>query len=407
MIQDHMMSGFKVIDFTQVVAGPRATALMAEMGADVIKVELAPAGDPTRLLPWHNNGRSGYFMQQNRGKKSLCVNPKTPEGAEIIKKLIAESDVMIENFAAGVIGRMGFGWDEVKKINPQIVMCSISAFGQSGPLSDLPGYDYIAASYAGILDMIGDPEGPPSWPMMALGDGMTGVHALAAISIALLNRSKSGEGRYLDISLLDSYFHMHEMNVELYSGSKGAISPKRSGSHHYAVTPCGVFKAVDGYLFTLSLPAQWPSMCEMMGLTELAEDPRFDTLENRAANQKELIPLIEKWMQSHDNDEDIIRQFRERRLAVAPVLSVPEAMAEPHLIERGTIRTIKDDVFGELQIPGMPLHFSGMTANQDLKTAYLGEHNREILTGNLGYSGDKVDALEAAGVLVSIPESAA
>ncbi len=406
-MEDHMYSGFKVIDFSQIIAGPRATAMMAEMGADVIKVELAPGGDPSRLLPFVVNGRSGCFIQQNRGKRSLCVDRKAPESIEILKTLIAESDVMIENYASGVIGRMGFGWEEVKKINPQIIMCSISAFGQSGPLSDLPGYDYIAGSYAGVLDVIGEADGSPLWPLMALGDGMTGVHALAAISTALLNRTKTGKGRYIDVSLLDCYFHMHELNVQVYSGSGGQISPKRNGPHHYALAPCGVFKSKERYIYVIALPAQWPILCELMGMPELAEDPRFDTLVTRAANGPELVTIIEAWMQEQDSDEHIIEQFLEARVAAAPVLSVPEAMAHPHLIERGTIRTISDDVYGDVQIPGMPLRFSDTNHNQDLKTAHLGEHNREILTGDLGYANARVDELESTGVLVSAPEAAA
>lgn len=405
-MEDHMYTGFKVIDFSQVIAGPKTTGMMAEMGADVIKVELAPGGDPSRQLPFHVNGRSGCFMQQNRGKRSLCLDRKAPESIEILKALIAESDVMIENYAAGVIQRMGFGWEEVKKINPQIIMCSISAFGQTGPLADLPGYDYIAASYAGVLDMIGEADGSPLWPFLALGDGMTGVHALAAISTALLNRTKTGKGRYIDVSLLDCYFHMHELNVQVYSGSRGKVSPKRNGPHHYALAPCGVFKSKNGYVYLIALPAQWPKLCELMGMPELAEDPRFNSLEIRGANQKELVAIIESWMQEQNSDEDIIEQFREARLAIAPVLSVAEAMAHPHMIQRGTVRTIQDDVYGDLQIPGMPLRFSGTTNNQNLKTAYLGQHNREILTTDLGYDNARVDELEAAGILVSIPEVA-
>lgn len=167
---EHILSGYKVLDFTHFLAGPTTTRIMAEMGAEVIKVELFPAGDSVRQIAFLKNGRSGYYVQQNRGKKSLCIDVKKPQGLKVIKELLREVDVVTENFSVGAMARMGLGWEEIHKINPRIVMSSITAFGQTGPLSHLSGFDAIGQAYAGVTDMIGDPNGPPSFPMLGIGE---------------------------------------------------------------------------------------------------------------------------------------------------------------------------------------------------------------------------------------------
>src|SRR5580704_8708332 len=181
-----MLEGYRVLDFTQVLAGPTTTRYMAEMGAEVIKVEFAPNGDISRGVPYLRDGRSAYYVQQNRGKKSLCLNLKNPAAAAIIRELIPKVDVVVENFAPGVIGRLGFGYEATSALNPKIIMCSISTFGQDGPLANRPGYDFIGCAYSGVLSMIGERDGAPSLPAVGLGDITTGVHALSAITAALL-----------------------------------------------------------------------------------------------------------------------------------------------------------------------------------------------------------------------------
>ena len=289
----HVLDGYRVLDFSQVLAGPTLTRLMAEMGAEVIKVEIPPTGDFGRLLPHVVDGRSAYFVQQNRGKKSLCVNPKEPEGLALLKDLVKDVDVLVENYSPGTIARMGLGWEVVHDLNPRLVMCSISALGQTGPLSDLAGYDYIAQAYAGITHMIGEPEGSPYFPMVGLGDVSTGVHGLAAVACALLYRERTGRGQHLDIALLDSYFHCHDTTVVSYSASGGEIQPKRSGRHHFSMCPIGLFKGHDRYMFILALDHQWPALCQALGRPELATDPRFENNAARVAHLDEVIALIE------------------------------------------------------------------------------------------------------------------
>src|ERR1700730_5493518 len=188
----HVLDGYKVLDFTHIVAGPTCTLMLAEMGAEVIKVEMAPGGDASRTGPFQVNGRSGYFVQHNRGKRDVCIDLKHRDGLQIAKELVAKVDVMVENFAPGVIGRLGLGYEEVRRINPGLVMCSISAFGQTGPLAHEPGFDYLGASYAGIVSMCGETGGSPYMPMIAFGDVSTGAHAMGAICAALLGRVRTG-----------------------------------------------------------------------------------------------------------------------------------------------------------------------------------------------------------------------
>ena len=401
----HILNGFRVLDMTHVLAGPTATRLMTEMGAEVIKVEFPPLGDVARVMPSIKNGRSAYYVQQNRGKQSLCLNAKSEDGKTILRELIAKSDVFIENFAPGVIGRLGFGWDAVHALNPNLVMCSISAFGQSGQLSALPGFDYIAQAYSGITGMIGDPNGAPALPMAGIGDVMTGVHAACAIGYALLHRERGGGGQYLDISLLDAYTHTHELNIQLYSMTQGQTNPTRSGHHHFAVCPLGIFKGRDNWICVISLQPQWPSVCRAIGRPELIDDPRFASNEKRVAIADEVIAIVQAWMDGMPSDEAILAALEKERVPCAPILKISEVVNHPHMLERGTIRPIQDPKLGEVMMPGMPLHFSKFEHNPPLVAASLGENNAEVLREVLGYSEERVAELVKREVLFANPET--
>ncbi len=399
----HVLDGYKVLDFTQYVAGPTATLMMAEMGAEIIKVELAPNGDPSRRLPTVKDRRSGYFVQHNRGKQSLCLDARTSEGKAILRELIARIDVVVENFAPGVIGRLGFGYEEVSRLNPRAVMCSVSSFGQKGPLSALTGYDWSGAAYGAVAHMIGEPDGAPTVPQVALGDVSTGVHAMGAIACALLARERTGKGQYLDIALLDTYFHYHEAGVQMASLSGGSFAPRRSGRHSYYVAPAGVFRAREGYIILFAIEDhQWGALCELIGRPELARDERFATSAARVKRVAEVIALIEGWFASMPSDEAAMAALRERRIPHAPVLTVEEAMRHPHLRERGTIRRVRDRILGEFELPGFALRFSDY-APLELEAPLLGEHNAAVLGRHLGYSPERVGELERQGILHSAP----
>ena len=399
----HLLSGFKVLDFTHVLAGPTATRLMVEMGAEVIKIEFPPLGDVSRMLPIVKNGRSAYYLQQNRGKKSLCVNLKTPEGKEIVEALIKEVDVVIENFSPGVAARLGIGWERVHALNPRAVMCSISAFGQQGPLSALPGFDYIAQAYAGVTGMIGEAGGAPMLPMLGLGDVNTGVHAACAIGFALLHRERGGEGQYIDVSLLDVYTHCHEINIAGY-GLTGN-SPTRSGNHHYAICPLGLFKSKDHYLCIIALQNQWAPLCKAIGHPELGTDPRYDSNAKRVEHAPEVIAFIQQWVDSMVSDDAVLAALKEAHVPCAPVLTIEEVVNHPHMQERGTVRTVQDPKIGAAILPGMPLRFSGFPHNIPLTAVHLGQSNAEVLSSMLGFSTEKIAALTTQGVLQANPET--
>jgi crotonobetainyl-CoA:carnitine CoA-transferase CaiB-like acyl-CoA transferase len=397
-----MLDGYKVLDLTQYIAGPTATRMMAEMGAEVIKVELPKAGDRTHELPHIKNGRSGYYIQQNRGKKSLCIDVKSPEGLAIVKRLAAKVDCLTENFAPGVISRMGLDYPTVKSLNPRIIMCSVSTFGQTGPLSHLPGYDFIAQAYSGITSMIGEPDGPPYFPMAAIGDVGTGVNAALAIVTALLHRERTGEGQYIDVALLDSYFNCHHTAVQMYSMSGGEIRLTRSGKHLPYGAPCSMYRGHEHYIIIIGgMEHQWRQLCQAMERPELADDPRFGANAERVKRQDELFEIIQGWLTSLPNDDAIMAKLNEYRVPAAPVLSVEEAINHPHMRERGTVRRIRDPLAGEMELPGFPLRFSAWPGDPGLEAPTLGQHNAEILRSYLDYTDERISQLERNGVLYS------
>src|SRR6202046_4734248 len=278
-----MLEGYRVLDFTQFVAGPTCTRLLAEMGAEVIKLELAPSGDRVRadglksLAPeYKGSTHSTYYMQHNHSKLSFAIDLKKPGAREIVMSMIPQVDVVVENFAPRVIDRLGFAYKDVKAVNPKIIMCSISMAGQTGPLADKAGYDLIGQAYAGVTDGIGEPDRAPSVIGMAIGDVATGVAAAMAVCAALLHRERTGEVQYLDASLTDTYFHMHEMNVPKIALAGDRVKPRRAGSQVDGPGPAGVFRYRDNdYVMILITPHQWPQMVRAMGRPELATDPRF------------------------------------------------------------------------------------------------------------------------------------
>jgi crotonobetainyl-CoA:carnitine CoA-transferase CaiB-like acyl-CoA transferase len=396
-----MLADVKVLDFTQYLAGPTITRFMAEMGAQIIKVEQAPMGDPSRLLPAIKNGRSGYFVQQNRGKRSLCLDFAKPESIELLRALAREVDVVVENYGPGVMEKRGLDYASLKKINPRIVMASISAFGKTGPYSHKVGYDFIAQAFSGLMSMTGEANGPPMFVGLGIADQGSGVHAFSAIGYALYYREKTGVGQHIDISMVDSLFHMHEVNVQAYGLTDGAFVPHRMGSHHQLLCPCGAFKGPEGYIVVLVLDRQWASMAKAMGRPDLIDDPRFATGLDRGKNQKELIPIIENWMQAQDTDEAVLKTLEEHRVPAAPVMSVVGALDHAYFKARNMVRKVSDPLLGEITIPGFPLKFSEFPDLPTIEAPLLGQHGEEVLKQYLGILDTKVAELRSSGVLVS------
>ena len=233
------LEGITVLDFTQYLAGPSATRLMVELGADVIKVEQPPFGDPMRAQSPRKNRRSGSFIQQNRGKRDLCIDLSKDESIEVIKEIVRHVDVVVENFTPGVMQRRGLDYDSLKEVNPGIIMASVSGFGQTGPMANRGSFDFIAQAYAGIMHVTGDPEGPPMFVGTGIGDTNAGVHAFAGIGYALFHRDRTGEGCHIDVSMVDALFHMHENNVQAASLTDHEYQPMRAGRHYGPISPAG------------------------------------------------------------------------------------------------------------------------------------------------------------------------
>ncbi len=396
-----ILDDIRVLDFTQYLAGPSITRLMAEMGAEIIKIEQAPGGDPGRLLPFVRDGRSGFFVQQNRGKKSLCLDLSTPEAKKIVLDLVREVDIVVENAGPGVMEKRGFDYTSLAGINPRLIMASVSAFGRQSTLSHKTGYDWIVQGFSGLMDVTGPRGGTPHPVGIGVCDSNAGVHGFAAIGYALYHRLRTGEGQYLDLSMVDTMFHMHEYNVHGRSVIGKSFRPGPMGAHHELVAPFGVFKGPTGFLVIAVLQLQWKGLCEAMGCPELAEDARFIDGETRARHQETLIEMIESWTASFETNEAVLEVLEAHRVPAGPVLNPTDALEHEYFLDRGTVRTVTDPILGEIQIPGFPFRFSAQPDLPDFEAPLLGQHNAEVLSSVLGYGADRIDELRDVGTLVS------
>ena len=395
------LQGVSVLDLTRYLAGPACTRLLTELGANVIKVEHPPYGDPNRSSRPRINKRAGTHIQQNRGKKSVCLDINTEIGKEIVLELTEHVDIVVENFSPGVLDRKGLGYQELSKRNPSIVMASVSGFGQTGPLSSLPCFDLIAQGYAGIMHMTGEADRPPMFVGIGMGDTNAGVHAFAAIGHALFHRERTGRGTHLDIAMVDALFHMHDMPVHASSMTNGEYVPMRQGTEFQMLSPAGSFKGPKGWIVILCAEAQIQNLYEAMGKPELQDDERFIGNPARLENRAALTEIIESWMQSFSSDEEVIQKLQSHRVPCGPSLAPQEALTHPHFLERGTVRTVTDPLVGELQIPGFPFKSSDPFPDDNYTAAALGEHNFEVLNGLLGKSPANIKELTEKGILFS------
>lgn len=403
MATTRMLAGYRVLDLSQYLAGAGITRHLAEMGPEIIKVELAPGGDPSRLLAWIVDGRSTVFVQTNRGKQSICLDWDTEEGRRIITELVPHCDVVVENFAQGVLERRGLHYEALRELKPDLVMISISAYGQDSPWADRPGFDGVIQATSGLMHMTGDPDGPPSSVGFAIADNTTAVHGFAALGYALLHRERTGEGQHVDIAMADVMFHLQDQLAQA-SASGGRFRPNRVGRHHPLYCPVGTYDLPSGgYAFMLVLDRQWPYLVEALGRPDLLDDERYATSQARAENQATLIPIVQEWMLSFPDDEAVLDACVEHRVPLGKVLDPLDAVGHPHYEARGMVRRIKDPILGEMLMPGNPFRFSAQQGQVDLVAPLLGQHNREVLTRVLGYDDATIDALERGGVLHSSP----
>ena len=395
----HVLGDLKVLDFTRALAGPTVTRMFAEMGAQVIKVESAPRGDLTRNMSKVRNERSLYYVQQNLGKQSLCVDLRDPRGMALVAALIPKVDVVVENFKPGTFAAMGLGYERLKEMREDIILCSVSALGQSGPLAHLPGYDFIAQGYSGVTSLIGDAGGQPYIPPVGIGDVSTGVHGALAVLAALRYRDRTGIGQHLDIGLLDVYYHCHEVTVHQCSASDGALKPTRNGPHLNYICPAGVFKANGGWVVIMAFLHHWKDLCTAMGRLDLVEHEYLGNDAGRLAHRDEVVEILESWLATFPDRDTAVAHMHAHQVPASPVLSIEETLSHPHLLARGTVRTITDPVAGTFQIPGMPLKFSAFPDDLELTAPTMGQHNAQVLREWLGMSDETIAELHGANVL--------
>jgi formyl-CoA transferase len=391
------LDGIRVIDLSRVLAGPYATMLLADMGAEVIKVEEPGKGDDTRAWPAFAGGESTYFMSVNRGKKSLTLDLKAAAGKPVLRKLLAGADVLLENFRPGTLARLGFGWETVHALNPRLVYCSISGFGESGPEAGRPGYDLIVQGESGIMDLTGFPDGPPVKVGNSIADLSAGTMAAHGVVLALFARERTGVGQKVEIAMLEVMAALLTYQGQAYLTT--GVSPRRKGNQHPSIVPYEVFEATDGYLTVgVANNSLWGRFCQAIGHPELATDPRFDTEARRVEQREALVPLLGGIFQTASVAEWLARLDR-AGVPAGKIKSVGEALESEHLGARGAIVTVTHPTAGRLRMVGPPIRLHGTPAETAAPAPLLGEHTEEVLTKMLGYSSEAVAELRAGGVV--------
>ena len=391
------LAGVRVIDFTRILAGPFGSMFLGDMGAEVIKVEEPAKGDDTRGWPPFVGGEATYFLSVNRNKKSLTLNLKAPEGQEILRKLIARADVVLENFRPGTMERLGFGYERLRAVNRRLVYCSISGFGASGPEASRPGYDLIVQGESGIMDLTGFPDGPPVKVGNSIADLVAGMAAAQGITLALLARGRTGRGQKVEIGMLDVMASLLTYQAGLYWNGGGR--PTRRGNQHPSIVPYEVFRARDAYL-TLGVAnnSLWEKICRALGREDLARDPRFDSETNRVTNRDALIPILNDLLGARPTDEWLAR-LEQAGVPAGRIRTVAEVCESPHLKARGMVVKLPHPKAGAITVMGVPVRLGATPGAASTPPPLLGQHTDEILTRLLRIPKAKVDKLRAAGVV--------
>jgi crotonobetainyl-CoA:carnitine CoA-transferase CaiB-like acyl-CoA transferase len=403
MTQPLPLTGIRVVDYSHFLAGPFLSRCLAAMGADVIKVERPKAGDAGRAHAYFIKGQSGYFIQQNMGKRGLCINLKDKRGLAFMHRLVKTADVFVENYRPGSLEKLGLGYAELAKLNPRLVYCSVSAFGHTGPDSARPGFGLIAEAKSGAMAQVGVPGEPPPLLRMPLADMYTGIHGVAAICAALYGRVTSGKGQHIDMALYDCMVSMHDYAVQCYTLSGGEEIPAQSGHDLPTSTLYGVFPAGDGYLvIAAQVDDAWKRLALLIGGEALAADTRFHTPDGRNKNRDAILPLVRAWTMAQGSVKACIAALDEVEVPCAPVQRIDEVLADPQIKARGMIIEQDHPVLGRIRMPNLPFRFSDCDTSPRRTAPLMGQHNREIAT-ELGLDGDEIEAMTADGVLHAEP----
>lgn len=386
------LTGVKVVDFTQAHAGSLCTMLLADFGAEVIKIERPGVGDLARYWSPFKNGSSGYYAYLNRGKKSIGINGGTEEGRKILLDLIKDADVVTENFKYGSMERMGLSYEKIKEVNPEIIYASLNGYGQTGPMKQTIGLDLQLQAGSGLMDRTGFADGAPTKAGPAMGDQLSGTYMATAIMLALIAKKKTGKGQKIDIAILDCLFSILEAAPITYCMT-GSV-PERVGNSYPSISPYDTFKAKDGYVaIGISTDSQWRKFCDALGMDDLKADERYMTNESRGDHYEDgLKQAIEKVTGTMSKFE-IEEKLRNARLACGAVYTVSEAMETEQIKVRNMLTKVYDEGIGEeIRIPGTVIKMSGTPGGFTEGAPSLGKHTRQYLT-QLGYSAEEIQAL--------------
>jgi len=391
------LEGIRVLELAQVVAGPFCGALMAEFGAEVIKTEMPGRGDDLRRLGPSEDGTSYWFASDNRNKKLMTLDLHLPSGQDIVKRLVAKCDVVLENFRPGVLEKWDLGWETLHAINPRMVMARITAFGQTGPLRDGPGYAAIGSAFGGTWFVNGHADRPPARPTPVYPDYMTGLFTAFGVMAALRHRDLTGEGQWIDAALYESAFRVMEYTPALYGRQK--VVRERGGLQHSG-WPGGAFQTQDGHWIVFTAPAQhlFERFCAMLGRPELPKDPRFATAAERPKNIPVILALAETWFAERTHDI-ALAALKAADVPHSPIMSMADIFADPHYRARDMIIDVPADGLGALPQPGVVPKLSLTPGRVDHAGGAMGRHTDEILTTVLGLSRDDIARLRAEKVI--------
>jgi crotonobetainyl-CoA:carnitine CoA-transferase CaiB-like acyl-CoA transferase len=386
------LDGILVIDLSRVLAGPYCTMELADMGATIVKIEIPGSGDDTRAYgPPFLNGESTYFMSVNRNKKSLTLNLKHERGKEILRQLLQKGDVLVENFRPGTLDGLGFSYDAVHALNPKLIYCSISGFGQTGPYAQRPGYDLIAQAEGGVMSLTGEPDGAPMKVGLSFADITAGMNAFAGILLALLARQRTGEGQRVDVSLLDGQVSLLTYQSGIYFAT--GKSPERLGNQHPSITPYETFEASDGHIIiACGNQGFWERFCKLAGLEHLLADERFMTMKKRVENRLELTPLVTATVRRRMRQEWYELLDREG-IPCGLIKDVAEVCTDPQVLAREMVVQLNHPTAGPIRVNGVPIKLSATPGEVQDPAPLLGQHTDEILADILGYTASQIAEL--------------
>lgn len=393
------LSGIKVLDLTRVLAGPWTGQLLADLGAEVIKVERPGSGDDTRQWapPSLADGTAAYYLAANRGKQSLTVDITTAAGQEIVRKLAAQADVLLENYKVGGLKKYGLDYDSLRQVNSRLVYCSITGFGQDGPYAELPGYDYIVQGMSGLMSITGPADGEPHKVGVAVTDLFTGLYAANAVQAALIARSRTGEGQYIDMALFDcSLAMLANVNMNWLIGNE---VPPRLGNAHPNIVPYQVFKTAGDSHFILACgnDKQFRAVCEVVGLPVLAADERYATNPQRVRHRAELVPQLADAFLARTRDE-WLKLLDAAGVPCGPINTVDEAFADPQIKHRKMEIHLTDSAGQDVPLVACPIKMSGTPPRYEVAPPKLGEHTDTVLA-SLGYDSAAIAQLKADGTV--------